>query len=120
MPIQIKTKTSMDVMKKYYEEIKIPAASDRCSTPLSNIFPDVPSEFWASCDINKLTEKSVIAGYLTEHSNQTSCFNASEFASLIAKDSAWNRLLLVTKQCSLTFLLTTGKPSVEKAVETDT
>ncbi len=117
-PIQIKTKTSMDVMKKYYEEIKIPAAVTGAAAPLSNIFPDVPSEFWASCDINKLTEKSVIAGYPDRTFKPNIPVSRAEFASLIANGFCLEPIASCHKTMfSDVPAYNWASPSVEKAVD---
>lgn len=83
-PMTIKTPCSKEVMKRYYEPITVPSSITGAAAPMSNIFPDVPNNFWASCDINKLTAKSVIAGYPDRTFKPNVPVSRAEFASLIA------------------------------------
>lgn len=83
-PIQIKTETSLQAMKKSYNPFQMPVTG--CATPVavSSVFRDVPDGYWANCDINKLVSKNVIAGYPDRTFKPTLPVSRAEFASLIA------------------------------------
>jgi hypothetical protein len=83
-PIEIKTETSMQAMKKTLDPFQVPVTG--CATPVavSSVFNDVPEGFWANCDINKLVSKNVIAGYPDRTFKPTLPVSRAEFASLIA------------------------------------
>ncbi len=83
-PMTIKTQSSKEVLKKYYEPITVPSNVTGAAAPMMDVFPDVPDNFWASCDINKLTAKSVIAGYPDRTFKPNVPVSRAEFASLIA------------------------------------
>ncbi len=83
-PIQIKTETSMQAMKKSFNPFQMPTTG--CATPVavSSVFCDVPEGYWANCDINKLVSKNVIAGYPDRTFKPTLPVSRAEFSSLIA------------------------------------
>lgn len=83
-PIQIKTETSLEAMKKSFNPFQMPTTG--CATPVavSSVFCDVPEGYWANCDINKLVSKNVIAGYPDRTFKPTLPVSRAEFSSLIA------------------------------------
>ncbi len=86
-PINIETETSTTAIKKsmvpftYSGENSITGAA----APVVSAFPDVPDGFWASCDINKLTENNVIAGYPDRTFKPNLPVSRAEFASMAVK-----------------------------------
>lgn len=86
-PINIETESSMDVLKKsmvpftYTQESTLTGAA----APVVSAFEDVPDGFWASCDINKLTENKVIAGYPDRTFKPNLPVSRAEFASMAVK-----------------------------------
>ncbi len=90
-PTQIHTKTSMNITRKYLAPFTIPeitgaaATTDCACGPITNAFDDVPTGFWAGCDINKLTENNIIAGYPDRTFKPQLPVTRAEMASLIAK-----------------------------------
>lgn len=60
--ISIQTENSMEATKKTLEPYEI-STTTGAAAPLVSAFDDVPTGFWAGCDINKLTENNIIAGY---------------------------------------------------------
>ena len=83
-PIQIKTETSLDAVRKSYNCFQMPTTG--CATPVavSSVFRDIPDGYWATCDINKLVSKNVIAGYPDRTFKPTLPVSRAEFSSLIA------------------------------------
>lgn len=90
-PIQIHTETSTDINRRSLVPITIPAmpctgaASPCAPAPFISAFEDVPSGFWAGCDINKLTENNIIAGFPDKTFKPHLPVTRAEMASLIAK-----------------------------------
>ncbi len=86
-PINIQTESSMEAIKKsmvpfnYSQENSITGAA----APVVSAFEDVPDGFWASCDINKLTENKVIAGYPDRTFKPNLPVSRAEFASMAVK-----------------------------------
>ena len=83
-PIQIHTNTSMDAMKKSFVPFDI-STSTGAAAPLVSAFEDVPAGFWAGCDINKLTENNVIAGYPDRTFKPNLPVSRAEMSSMIVK-----------------------------------
>lgn len=89
-PIQIHTDTSTEINRRSLVPITIPAqpctgAASPCAAPYISAFEDVPSGFWAGCDINKLTENNIIAGFPDKTFKPHLPVTRAEMASLIAK-----------------------------------
>ena len=86
-PINVETASSMEVIKKsmvpftYSQESTMTGAA----IPVVSAFEDVPDGFWASCDINKLTENNVIAGYPDRTFKPNLPVSRAEFASMAVK-----------------------------------
>lgn len=83
-PMQIHTNTSMEVMKKTLEPFEYSAMTGGAA-PVVSAFEDVPDGYWASCDINKLTENNVIAGYPDRTYKPNLPVSRAEMATLAVK-----------------------------------
>ena len=83
-PVQIHTNTSMDVMKKTIEPFEYSAMTGGAA-PIVSAFDDVPDGYWASCDINILTENNVIAGYPDRTFKPNLPVSRAEMATLVVK-----------------------------------
>lgn len=83
-PIEISTCDSMDVIKKSFVPFKASGVTG-AAAPLTNIFPDVPDGYWAGCDINRLADTNVIAGYPDRTFKPGLPVSRAEFASMIVK-----------------------------------
>ncbi|MCD7878335.1 MAG: S-layer homology domain-containing protein [Candidatus Gastranaerophilales bacterium] len=83
-PVQIHTNTSMDVMKRTLEPFEYSAATGGAA-PIVSAFEDVPDGFWASCDINVLTDNNVIAGYPDRTFKPNLPVSRAEMATLVVK-----------------------------------
>ena len=82
--IDIETENSIDAIKKSF----VPYQSSNmigAAAPLSNVFPDVSDNFWASCDINRLATTGVVVGYPNRTFKPYSSIARAEFASMIVK-----------------------------------
>lgn len=86
-PINIETESSIEAIKKsmvpftYTQQNTVTGAA----APVVSAFEDVPDGFWASCDINKLTENKVIAGYPDRTFKPNLPVSRAEFASMAVK-----------------------------------
>jgi hypothetical protein len=83
--IDIETDSSIQAVKKSFAEINPSEMMTGAAAPLSNIFPDVPQGYWASCDINRLATTSVVAGYPDRMFKPSIPVTRAEFASMIVK-----------------------------------
>ncbi len=83
-PVQIHTNTSMEAIKKSMEPFEYSAMTGGAA-PIVSAFEDVPDGFWASCDINKLTENNVIAGYPDRTYKPNLPVSRTEMATMVVK-----------------------------------
>ena len=83
-PVHIHTNTSMEVMKKSLEPFEYSAMTGGAA-PIVSAFEDVPDGYWASCDINTLTENNVIAGYPDRTYKPNLPVSRAEMATLAVK-----------------------------------
>lgn len=83
-PMQIHTNTSMDVTKKTVTPFEYSAMTGGAA-PIVSAFEDVPDGYWASCDINVLTENNVIAGYPDRTFKPNLPVSRAEMATLVVK-----------------------------------
>lgn len=81
-PMTIQTNTSRDAIKKTLSQVEIQTGA---AEPLSSMFQDVPTDFWATADINKLVSSNVIAGYPDRTFKPNLPVSRAEFASLVVK-----------------------------------
>ena len=86
-PVQIHTNTSTEAMKKTMEPFTYSSSSGLTggAAPIVSAFPDVPDGYWASCDINTLTQNHVIAGYPDRTFKPTLPISRAEMATLVVK-----------------------------------
>ena len=83
-PVQIHTNTSMDVTKKTITPFEYSAVTG-AAAPIVSAFEDVPDGYWASCDINVLTDNNVIAGYPDRTFKPNLPISRAEMATLVVK-----------------------------------
>lgn len=90
----IQTETSTVIKHNYLVPFQVPCAAPcgcntgcaaPCASPITSAFEDVPSGFWAGCDINKLTSNNIIAGYPDRTFKPNLPVSRAEMASLIIK-----------------------------------
>lgn len=86
-PIQIETETSIEATKKSWVPFNYSSqmSATGAAAPVVSAFQDIPDGFWASCDINKLTENNVIAGYPDRTFKPNLPVTRAEFASMTVK-----------------------------------
>ncbi len=82
--IDIETQSSMEAIKKSFLPVDSTGITG-AAAPLSKIFPDVPSGYWAECDINRLATTKVIAGYPDRTFKPTLPVSRAEFASMLVR-----------------------------------
>ena len=62
--VQISSPTSIQVTKKYFEPHTFEGTpTGAAAGPNASYYPDVPNQFWAADEINRLTCQDVLAGY---------------------------------------------------------
>lgn len=82
--ISIQTEDSIEATKKTLQPYEISTVTG-AAAPLVSAFEDVPSGFWAGCDINKLTENNIIAGYPDRTFKPNLPVSRAEMATLTVK-----------------------------------
>ncbi|MBQ2645294.1 S-layer homology domain-containing protein [bacterium] len=82
--ISIQTEDSMQATRKSLQPYEISTMTG-AAAPLVSAFEDVPSGFWAGCDINKLTENNIIAGYPDRTFKPNLPVSRAEMATLTVK-----------------------------------
>lgn len=84
--IQIQSSNSIDALKKSFVPFQASSSSlTGAAAPLVSIFPDVPDGYWAGCDINRLANTNVIAGYPDRTYKPSLPVSRAEFASMMVK-----------------------------------
>lgn len=83
-PTRIHTQTSMDIEHKSLVPFELSAPTG-AAAPLVSSFEDVPMGYWAGCDINKLAENKVVAGYPDRTFKPALPVSRAEFATMVLK-----------------------------------
>ena len=88
-PIDIKTSNSINAVKKTLIPYEIPQQIQNitgAAAPLGGcMFPDVPNNHWASCDIDKLAINDVVVGYPDGLFKPNKHISRAEFATMLVK-----------------------------------
>ena len=89
-PIDLQTSNSIDAIRKSFVpyEIKGEGATTGAASslsPSSCMFPDVPNNYWASCDIDKLAINDVVVGYPDGMFKPNRNISRAEFATMLVK-----------------------------------
>jgi len=90
-PIQIGTANSIQAIKKTMQPLDLTpfanmtGAAASAGMPMMNMFPDVPNNYWASCDIDKLAMNDVVVGYPDRMFKPSRNISRAEFATMIVK-----------------------------------
>ena len=88
-PIDIQTENSLDAVRKSFVPYEITGEScTGAASPLSSnscMFPDVPNNYWASCDIDKLAINDVVVGYPDGMFKPNRNISRAEFATMLVK-----------------------------------
>lgn len=101
--ITIQSADSMNVIERSFAPISVPCGAAPCSSscapscapcgaaaPLVGVFPDVPSGYWAGCDIDRLAATNVVAGYPDRTFKPSLPVSRAEFASMMVKGFNYN------------------------------
>lgn len=84
----IGTSNSIEALKRSFVPFT-PSASDKgmtgAASPLSNIFPDVPDNYWAACPIDKLASSDIVVGYPDRLFKPNRDISRAEFATMMVK-----------------------------------
>lgn len=91
-PIEIQTSSSLNALKKSFVPFESKISGTQCdcgyagaAAPLMNAFPDVPSNYWAACPIDKLAMNSVVVGYPDRLFKPGKDVSRAEFATMMVK-----------------------------------
>ncbi|MBQ4124099.1 S-layer homology domain-containing protein [bacterium] len=84
-PMQIHTNTSLEATKKTIAPFDYSPITGGAAPIAHNIYPDVPYGYWASCDINTLTENDILAGYPNGTFKPSSNISRAEMATMVVK-----------------------------------
>lgn len=87
-PIDIHTENSIDALKRTYEPFELNSnlrGMTGAAANLQNYFPDVPDNYWASCNIDKLAMNDVIVGYPDKMFKPNRNVSRAEFATMLVK-----------------------------------
>lgn len=87
-PIDIHTENSIPALKKSYEPFEYKSnlkGMTGSAANLLNYFPDVPEQYWASCDIDKLAMNDVVVGYPDKMFKPNKSVTRAEFATMLVK-----------------------------------
>lgn len=91
-PISIETEHTMSVLEKNFVPIGVPTGGAAgLDNNIMSAFPDVPSKYWAACDIDKLALNDVVVGYPDKKFRPTSPVTRAEFASMLVKGFNMNQ-----------------------------
>ena len=88
-PIDLPTENSLDAVRKSFVPYEIKGEScTGAASPLASsgcMFPDVPNNYWASCDIDKLAINDVVVGYPDGMFKPNRNISRAEFATMLVK-----------------------------------
>lgn len=98
--VEITTEDSIEATRRTLQPYEI-STTTGAAAPLVSAFEDVPAGFWAGCDINKLTENNIIAGYPDRTFKPNLPVSRAEMATLTVK--GFNLLNSNVPPCHKTF-----------------
>ena len=85
-PIQMSTANSIQAIKKTLTPFDLsPFANMTGAAANLQMFPDVPDEYWASCEIDKLATNDVVVGYPDRLFKPSRNISRAEFATMLVK-----------------------------------
>jgi hypothetical protein len=86
-PIQMSTANSIQAIKKTLEPFDLSPFNEMSTGAAANLqmFPDVPSGYWASCEIDKLATNDVVVGYPDRMFKPSRNISRAEFATMLIK-----------------------------------
>lgn len=90
-PIDFQSSNSIEAIKKSFVPYEIPnmANNNNMTGAAANLggcsFPDVPQNFWAACDIDKLATNNVVVGYPDGYFKPNRNITRAEFATMLVK-----------------------------------
>jgi len=86
-PIQMGTSNSIQAIKKTLVPFDLTPFGEMTTGAAANLqmFPDVPSGYWASCPIDKLATNDVVVGYPDRMFKPSRNITRAEFATMLVK-----------------------------------
>ena len=85
-PIQMSTANSMQAIKKTLSPLDLSPFENMTGAAANlQMFPDVPSSYWASCPIDKLATNDVVVGYPDRMFKPSRNISRAEFATMLVK-----------------------------------
>ncbi|MBE7706563.1 MAG: S-layer homology domain-containing protein [Cyanobacteria bacterium SIG30] len=83
--INIQSPTSIEATKNSIEPLKLNGNMTGGASSLTEYYPDVPDNHWAAPEIDRLTEKCVLAGYPDGYFKPNRSITRAEVASMLVK-----------------------------------
>lgn len=88
-PIDFQSSNSLEAIRKSFVPYEIPSSPCNVTGGAANLggcaFPDVPQNFWAACDIDKLAINNVVVGYPDGYFKPNRNITRAEFATILVK-----------------------------------
>lgn len=88
-PIDFQSSNSLEAIRKSFVPYEIPSSPCNVTGGAANFggcaFPDVPQNFWAACDIDKLAINNVVVGYPDGYFKPNRNITRAEFATILVK-----------------------------------
>ena len=81
--IEMSTCSCTDVINRTIVPYNAPITVAAAPAPLASSFDDVPTGYWANCEINKLAENKVVAGYPDRTFKPNLPVSRAELASMV-------------------------------------
>ena len=88
----VSSTTHMDIIKVTTEPYELLGMTGGAADITSQQYPDVFDSYWASCDINRLTEKCVLEGYPDGMFKPNKKVSRAEMATMVVKGYNLNAL----------------------------
>lgn len=82
----IGTANSLQAIQRSFTPFNMSSSSTTgAAAPLSNVFPDVPNNYWAACPIDKLAMCDIVVGYPDRMFKPNKDISRAEFATMMVK-----------------------------------
>ncbi len=121
-PIDFHTANSINAVKKSLVPYKIPQIEQMTggAAPFGGcMFPDVPKNHWAACEIDKLAINNVVVGYPDGYFKPNKDISRAEFATMLVKGFNLNYNANRTNQFTDVSTNNWANAAIAKAVEED-
>ena len=83
--INIQSTTSIEATKNTIEPVKLNSSMTGAAANIGEYYPDVPENHWAAPEINRLTDKCILAGYPDGKFKPSKSITRAEVAKMLVK-----------------------------------